>query len=156
VRESAQSWRELLVNLKARGLQVGPNLAVANGTLSFWKAVDEVFPGTRHQWCWLHKTANIHPQQGPESVPKGLEDILTMAMSGAAIWLLIRAGRSFASRSILAAVQKKARRISAFLTLSAGFQRYSQRGYAILLLHYVVMKQLSLLFQKIDIALKNQ
>jgi putative transposase len=54
VRESSQSWHELLVDLKARGLQVAPELAVADGALGFWKALDEVFPGTRHQRCWLH------------------------------------------------------------------------------------------------------
>ena len=65
VRESAQSWRELLVDLKARGLAVAPELAVGDGALGFWKALDEVFPGTRHQRCWLHKTAQ-RAQQGAE------------------------------------------------------------------------------------------
>jgi len=59
LRESAQSWRELLVDLKARGLAVPPELAVGDGALGFWKAVDEVFPGTRHQRCWFHKMANV-------------------------------------------------------------------------------------------------
>jgi transposase-like protein len=47
VRESAQGWRELPVDLKARGLAVPPQLAVGDGALGFWKAMDEVFPGTR-------------------------------------------------------------------------------------------------------------
>jgi putative transposase len=59
VRESAQSWHELLVDLKARGLQIAPELAVADGALGFWKALDEVFPGTRRQRCWFHKAANV-------------------------------------------------------------------------------------------------
>jgi putative transposase len=59
VRESAQSWRELLVDLKARGLAVPPELAVGDGALGFWKALDEVFPGTRHQRCWVHKVSNV-------------------------------------------------------------------------------------------------
>jgi transposase-like protein len=59
VRESAQSWRELLVDLKARGLTVAPELAVADGALGFWKALDEVSPGTRHQRCRFHKTGNV-------------------------------------------------------------------------------------------------
>jgi len=59
IRESAQSWRELLIDLKARGLAVPPELAVGDGALGFWKAVDEVFPGTRHQRCWVHKVANV-------------------------------------------------------------------------------------------------
>mgnify|MGYP002713104201 FL=1 len=59
VRESAQSWRELLVDIKARGLSVPPQVAVGDGAMGFWKALDEVFPGTRHQRCWVHKTANV-------------------------------------------------------------------------------------------------
>jgi putative transposase len=58
-RESAQSWRELLVGLRARGLAVAPELAVGDGALGFWKALEEVFPATRHQRCWVHKAANI-------------------------------------------------------------------------------------------------
>jgi transposase-like protein len=58
-RESAQSWRELLVGLKARGLRIAPELAVGDGALGFWKALEEVFPSTRHQRCWVHKAANI-------------------------------------------------------------------------------------------------
>jgi transposase-like protein len=59
VRESAQSWRELLVDLKRRGLEIAPDLAVGDGALGFWKAIEEVLPGTRHQRCWVHKTANV-------------------------------------------------------------------------------------------------
>ena len=59
VRESAQSWRELLVDIKRRGLAIAPDLAIGDGALGFWKAIDEVFPGTRHQRCWVHKTANV-------------------------------------------------------------------------------------------------
>ena len=56
MRESAQSWRELLVDLKARGLSIAPEAAIGDGALGFWKALDEAFPTTRHQRCWLHKT----------------------------------------------------------------------------------------------------
>jgi len=59
VRESAQSWRELLVDIKVRGLAVPPEVAVGDGAMGFWKALDEVFPGTRHQRCWVHKIANV-------------------------------------------------------------------------------------------------
>jgi transposase-like protein len=59
VRESAQSWRELLIDIRQRGLEIAPDLAVGDGALGFWKAIDEVFPSTRHQRCWVHKTANI-------------------------------------------------------------------------------------------------
>jgi putative transposase len=59
VRESAQSWRELLVDVKRRGLEIAPDLAVGDGALGFWKAIEEIFPGTRHQRCWVHKIANV-------------------------------------------------------------------------------------------------
>ena len=59
MRESAQSWKELLVDLKARGLVVAPEVAVGDGALGFWKALDEAFPTARHQRCWLHKTLNV-------------------------------------------------------------------------------------------------
>jgi putative transposase len=68
VRESAQSWRELLVDIKARGLSVPPEIAVGDGAMGFWKALDEVFPGTRHQRCWVHKTANVL-----NKVPKSMQ-----------------------------------------------------------------------------------
>ncbi len=59
MRESAQSWRELLVDLKARGLAIAPELATGDGALGFWKALDEVSPTTRHQRCTVHKMANV-------------------------------------------------------------------------------------------------
>ena len=59
MRESAQSWRELLIDIRQRGLEITPDLAVGDGALGFWKAIEEVFPGTRHQRCWVHKTANV-------------------------------------------------------------------------------------------------
>ena len=59
VRESAQSWRELLIDLRQRGLRIAPELAVGDGALGFWKALDEIFPGTRHQRCWCHKVSNV-------------------------------------------------------------------------------------------------
>ena len=59
VRESAQSWRELLVEVKRRGLKIAPEIAVGDGALGFWKALDEIFPGAKRQRCWVHKTANV-------------------------------------------------------------------------------------------------
>jgi putative transposase len=58
VRESKQSWREVLIGLKARGL-VAPEVAIGDGALGFWAAIEEVFPSTRAQRCWVHKTANV-------------------------------------------------------------------------------------------------
>ena len=59
LRESRQSWRELLLDLRRRGLEIGPELAVADGALGFWQALEEVWPKTRGQRCWVHKTANV-------------------------------------------------------------------------------------------------
>ncbi len=58
-RESAHDWRALLLDLKRRGLAIAPELAVADGALGFWKALGEVWPKTREQRCWVHKTANV-------------------------------------------------------------------------------------------------
>ena len=58
VRRSAQSWRELLIDIKQRGLEIAPDLAVGDGALGFWKAIEQVFSSTRYQRWWVHKTAN--------------------------------------------------------------------------------------------------
>jgi transposase-like protein len=58
-RESAQSWLELLVDVKSRGMTEAPMLATGDGALGFWKAIRQVYPSTRHQRCWVHKTANV-------------------------------------------------------------------------------------------------
>jgi putative transposase len=70
VRESAQSWREMLLDLKRRGLAIGPELAVADGALGFWQAVEEVWPKTRGQRCWVHKTANVLNKLPKSQQPK--------------------------------------------------------------------------------------
>ncbi|MFQ5567899.1 MAG: IS256 family transposase [Paracoccaceae bacterium] len=77
-RESAQSWRELLVDIKSRGLAMAPEIAVGDGGMGFWKALDEVFPGTRHQRCWVHKTANVlnkFPKSMAPAVKSDMQDI---------------------------------------------------------------------------------
>jgi transposase-like protein len=58
-RESEQSWKELLLDLKARGLEHGPELAIGDGALGFWKAIRQVYGETREQRCGVHKTANV-------------------------------------------------------------------------------------------------
>ena len=68
IRESARSWRELLLDVKRRGLAIAPEIAVGDGALGFWKALDEVWPRTRHQRCWVHKAANV-----PNKVPKSVQ-----------------------------------------------------------------------------------
>ena len=68
LRESKESWLDVLRDLAARGLGAGPLLAVGDGALGFWAALDEVFPDTRRQRCWVHKTANIL-----NALPKSLQ-----------------------------------------------------------------------------------
>tara|TARA_B100000949_G_C14237919_1_gene432069 strand:- start:48 stop:1262 length:1215 start_codon:yes stop_codon:yes gene_type:complete len=59
VRESEASWKELLLGMRDRGMTEDPKLAVADGALGFWKALPQVFPTTKLQRCWVHKTANV-------------------------------------------------------------------------------------------------
>lgn len=59
LRESEQSWKELLLDLKSRGMTIDPKLAIGDGALGFWKALPQVFPSTRTQRCWVHKTMNV-------------------------------------------------------------------------------------------------
>ena len=67
-RESEQSWTELLLDVKSRGLAVDPKLATGDGALGFWKALPKVFPKTRAQRCWFHKSGNVIDQ-----LPKRLQ-----------------------------------------------------------------------------------
>ena len=79
VRESKQSWREVLLELKGRGLTIPPRLAVGDGALGFWAAVREIYPETRPQRCWVHKTANVLNYLPKALQPKakaGLHEIL--------------------------------------------------------------------------------
>jgi putative transposase len=78
MRESTQSWRELLLDLKRRGLSSGPELAVGDGALGFWKALEEVWPKTQAQRCWVHKTANVLnklPNSLQTKAKRALQDI---------------------------------------------------------------------------------
>jgi len=67
-RESEQSWLSLLLDVKARGLTIEPKLAIGDGALGFWKALRQVYPTTREQRCWVHKTANVL-----DNLPKRLQ-----------------------------------------------------------------------------------
>ena len=58
VRESTQSWREVLLKLKSRGMNI-PELAFGDGAMGFWAALEEIYPETRQQRCWMHKTMNV-------------------------------------------------------------------------------------------------
>lgn len=74
-RESKQSWMELLLDLKQRGLTTDPKLAIGDGALGFWAALREVYPTTREQRCWVHKTANVLNKMPKSVQPKAKADI---------------------------------------------------------------------------------
>ena len=79
-RESEQSWLELLLDLQRRGLEAGPELAIGDGALGFWKAIRKVYPQTRTQRCWGHKTRNVL-----DKLPKGGQSKAKAALQ--AIWM---------------------------------------------------------------------
>jgi len=77
VRESTQSWREVLLKLKSRGMNA-PQLAIGDGAMGFWAALDEIYPKTRQQRCWMHKTMNVLnclPKSAQTKAKQALHDI---------------------------------------------------------------------------------
>jgi putative transposase len=84
MRESIQSWREVLLNLKVRGLTAAA-LVIGDGALGFLAALEEVFPSTRHQRCWCHKTQNVLkalPKSVQPKAKQALRDIWRVATKG--------------------------------------------------------------------------
>ena len=101
VRESKQSWRELLLELKGRGLAIPPRLAVGDGALGFWAALAEIYPETRTQRCWVHKTANVL-----NYLPKSLQPKAKAALHE--IWMAeTRADALIAFNQFVAAFEPK-------------------------------------------------
>jgi len=80
-RESAQDWRELLLDLKRRGLTGAPQLAIADGGLGFWRALGEIWPTTREQRCWVHKTANVLNKLPKSQQPKAKRSLQEIWMA---------------------------------------------------------------------------
>jgi len=80
-RESTIGWKEMLLDLKRRGLDMGPRLAVGDGAMGFWKALKEVYPQTKEQRCWVHKTANILDKLPKSMQSKAKEHIKEMYMA---------------------------------------------------------------------------
>lgn len=77
-RESKLSWKELLSDLKNRGMTTAPKVAIGDGALGFWAALEEEYPGTIQQRCWVHKTANVldkMPKSVQPSAKKRIHDI---------------------------------------------------------------------------------
>jgi putative transposase len=68
-RENEISWKEILLSLKASGLEIGPKLAIGDGALGFWKALTQIFPATRQQRCWIHRLRNV-----VNKLPKTLQE----------------------------------------------------------------------------------
>jgi transposase-like protein len=79
-RESTQSWREVLLHLKQKGVSA-PQLGIGDGALGFWAALDEVYPETRHQRCWVHKMANVLNHMPKALQPKAKSDLQEIWMS---------------------------------------------------------------------------
>ena len=80
-RESEQSWKALLLDVKSRGLVVDPKLAIGDGALGFWKALAEVYPATREQRCWVHKTANVLDKLPKRLQPEAKEKLHAIWMA---------------------------------------------------------------------------
>jgi len=80
-RESKLSWLEILRNLKLRGMKHAPALAIGDGALGFWAAISEEYPATRHQRCWVHKTANILDKMSKSVQPSAKKMIHEMYLS---------------------------------------------------------------------------
>lgn len=81
VRESKQSWKDFLQNLKSRGLVIEPSLAIGDGALGFWAAIEEEYPRCQQQRCWVHKTANILDKMPKSIQPNAKRMIHEMYMS---------------------------------------------------------------------------
>src|SRR5512147_357023 len=90
-RESEQSWKELLLDCQARGLEIEPTLAIGDGALGFWKAMRQVWGVTKEQRCWVHKTANVLDKlpKGSQPKAKGMLHEISQAETKAA------AGKAF-------------------------------------------------------------
>src|ERR1044072_3147617 len=81
-RESEQSWKALLLDVKARGLTMDPKLATGDGALGFWKALGQVYPTTREQRCWVHKTANVLDKLPKRLQPEAKDKLHQIWMAG--------------------------------------------------------------------------
>jgi putative transposase len=80
-RESEQSWKGLLLDVKSRGLVVDPKLATGDGAIGFWKALPQVYPTTREQRCWVHKTANVLDKLPKRLQPEAKEKLHAIWMA---------------------------------------------------------------------------
>ncbi len=129
-RESKASWQELLLDLKSRGLQAGPLLAIGDGAMGFWAALEEVFPATRGQRCWFHKMGNVH-SVASQSAAHGWG-----GCRGRAAWLPCLAstrttvGRSNC-RQTVPAIAHKLNPLNPWCAASCALQARAVRSYAV-------------------------
>lgn len=101
VRESKQSWRELLLDLQRRGMTIPAKLAVGDGALGFWAALEEVYPETRHQRCWVHKVANVLnylPRAAQPKAKSALQQIWMAETKSAALAALAQFVRTYQAK----------------------------------------------------------
>lgn len=80
-RESKESWKEVLQELTRQGLSKAPLLAIGDGALGFWAALEEVFPSTKHQRCWVHKAVNVLDKMAKSVQPHAKKLIHDMYMA---------------------------------------------------------------------------
>lgn len=101
MRESTQSWKKFLVDLKARGLSIAPEVATGDGALGFWKALEETFPSTRHQRCCRHKTLNVLdklPKSVQPNTHRDLREIRSAESRGVAEAAMTTFGQKYAPK----------------------------------------------------------
>lgn len=106
VRESKQSWREVLFELKARGLSGAAELSVGDGARGFLAALEEIFPATRGRRCWVHRTANLlntRTSREPPSLDR-LTDLMHHLTADAFLAELLTPGEKVLGRVLHAAL----------------------------------------------------
>lgn len=123
-RESSQSWKEILLDIKGRGLVTAPLLAAADGALGFWKALQEVYPSTRMQLCWVHKTANVLnalPKKLQPAAKEKLQQIYMAATRGDAIEQFTQFTQLYGAKypKAVATIEKNLERLLSFYDFPA-------------------------------------
>jgi len=128
-RESEQSWRELLLDVQARGLTTAPAVATGDGALGFWAALAKVFPSTRPQRCWVHKTANVLNKLPTSVQPKATQALHAIWMAetrSAAHRAFAQFGETFAAKypGAVACLEKDREALLAFYDFPAEHWRH--------------------------------
>lgn len=122
-RESTDSWRELLLDLKARGMNT-PHMTIADGALGFWKAVEEIYPATRQQLCWVHKIKNVTnalPKKLHPSAKEHLREIYISATRADAVKAFVQFRKIYEAKypKACATIERNIDRLLSFYDLPA-------------------------------------